>query len=260
MLPLAGSFAAVLSSPADQSGTLRILHVGDDGPMRNAITEALRDAGYAVESAGSEFEALNQLKSWSPEVILLDLGVQSDSGLAIFQAIHDKSSVPIVLISPREGAADRVLLGLELGAADYLTRPLTLPAIMEKLGRVTGVPVAARTSATDAEILVCGPVTINRAQRTVFVRDREVFFRRREYDLLLALVLYARSVRSREELLTEIWGHLSVDTKTLVQHVFRLREKIELDRAHPQHIISVRGVGYYFDPGPPTVHTKSRSR
>ena len=138
-----------------------------------------------------------------------------------------------------------------MGAADYLTRPLTLTGVMAKISRVTGVEVHNQVATTDGETIVSGPLTINTAMRTILVRGREVPFRRREYDLVLALAMRPRHIRSRGELLNELWAHLSSDTKTIDSHAKRLRHKIEIDPQRPQHIISVRGIGYYFDLGSP---------
>ncbi|MGO8862353.1 MAG: response regulator transcription factor [Acidimicrobiales bacterium] len=238
------------SPPTAESGAQRVLLIGNDDPILSALTEALLGAGYEVERATTELEALGQLKTWSPEVVLLDLTVQRNSGLAICRAVHERSGTPIILISP-PGAADQLLFGLELGAADYVTRPLTLTGIVSKISRVTGVETHPSILVPDGEDLVSGPVTINTAIRTILVRGREVPFPRREYDLLLALAKHPRHIRSRGELMNDLWGHLSSDTKTIDVHVNRLRRKIEIDPQHPQHIISVRGVGYYFDPGTP---------
>jgi DNA-binding response OmpR family regulator len=125
-------------APIVENGAQRVLLIGNDDPILNALTDALLEAGYVIERAATELEALGRLTSWSPEVVLLDLTVQRHSGLAICRAVHERSATPIILISP-PGAADQVLFGLEMGAADYLTRPLTLTGVMTKISRVTGV-------------------------------------------------------------------------------------------------------------------------
>ena len=236
----------VVSAGLESQGHPRILLVEDPGPMRNALADALRAKGYGIECAGSEGEAVDWLITWNPELVLLDLSVHDGLGMTICRRVHVQSDVPIVLVAA-PGCEAQVLMGLEIGATDYMVRPLDLDAVALRIG--TAMAQTVRHTVPNTErALVAGPLTINVATRTIVVRGQDVHFPRKEYDLLLSLVTQRGHIRTRRELFDELWDRGPEDPKTLDAHIQRIRKKIELDRSHPRHVITVRGIGYYFDP------------
>jgi two-component system response regulator RegX3 len=223
----------------------RILLVEDPCPMRNALADAIGAEGFHVNAAAEESDVLATLSSWSPNLVLLDLSVDEARGLSICRRVREESSAPIVVMaSPGEEA--RVVLALELGATDYLTRPLDFDSLLARMR--TALTRATGFGDIRDGILEVGPIVLHLARREVSVRGQMTPFRKLEYDLLLALVLQPGHIRTRAELLDRVWGRRLADTKTLDAHMRRLRIKIEPDHSHPRHIITVRGVGYYFDP------------
>jgi two-component system response regulator RegX3 len=223
----------------------RILLVEDPCPRRNALRDAIGAEGFDVTTTAVEPEVLGALSSEAPDLVLLDLSVNEARGLSICRKVREKSTTPIIVIAAA-GDEARILLALEMGANDYLTRPLEIDAVMARV-RTVLIRASAGGELRDTPLEV-GPLFFRLARREVRVRGEVVHFPKREYELLLALVLRSGHIRTRTELMDEIWGHPLESTKTLDAHMVRIRRKIEVDTSHPRHIITVRGVGYYFDP------------
>ena len=227
-------------------GTLevaRILLVEDPCPLRNALRDAIGAEGFDVATTADESEVLEALSSWDPNLILLDLSGQE--GLSICRRIREESTIPIVVMASA-GDEARVVLALEMGANDYLTRPLDVNAVMARV-RTAFIRSSEWGDLRDTPLEV-GPLVFRLARREVRVRGELIHFPRREYDLLLALVLRPGHIRTRSELMAEIWGRTLESSKTLDAHMMRIRKKVEADTRHPLHILTVRGVGFYFDP------------
>jgi DNA-binding response OmpR family regulator len=212
--------------------------------MRSALRDAIAAQGFDVATTADESEVLGALSSWDPNLILLDLSGQEAEGLSICRRIREESTTPIVVMASA-GDEARVVLALEMGANDYLTRPLDVDAVMARV-RTALIRSSAGGDLRDTPLEV-GPLVFQLARREVRVRGELVHFRRREYDLLLALVLRPGQIRKRTELMAEIWGHTLESSKTLDAHMVRIRKKVEADARHPRHILTVRGVGFYFD-------------
>jgi two-component system response regulator RegX3 len=213
--------------------------------MRNALSDAIGAQGFDVIATDDEGEVLAELANWHPDLVLLDLSVHEEGGLSLCRRVREESvSAIVVMASPGEEAS--VLLALELGATDYITRPFDFDSLMAR------VRTALTRSGPGADLrdatLEVGPVLFHLARREVIVRGQSVHFPKREYDLLLALMLQPGHIRTRTELLERVWGRRIGDSKTLDAHLVRIRRKIEDDSEHRRHIITVRGVGYYFDP------------
>jgi two-component system response regulator RegX3 len=225
----------------------RILLIEDPCPMRNALRDAIGAEGFHVETTRSESEVFGALSSWDPDLVLLDLSTDEADGLSMCRSIREQSPVPIVVMaSPGDEA--RIVLALEMGANDYLTRPLDVDSV---LARVRTALIRSSVGGDLRETpLEAGPLVFQLARRGVLVRGETVHFPRREYDLLLSLVLRPGHIRSRAELVHEIWGGRDLEnSKTLDAHMLRLRKKVEVDPRHPRHLLTVRSVGFYFDPG-----------
>lgn len=225
----------------------RVLLVQDPNPMRRALADALRVKGHEVECAGKEHKTVDILRWWHPHVMLVDLSTNGGLGISFCREMQREHGVPIIVLAS-EGQETQVLAALEAGARDFVTRPLDLDIVSMR------ITAALRESdqpldETRPEAVRAGPVVIYPQRRAVFVRGNEVHFPRLEYDLLVSLVRRPGNVRTRDELLSELWKNSSSDSRTLNTHIKRIRAKIELDPHHPRHVITMRRIGYLFEAG-----------
>lgn len=205
----------------------------------------LRREGYEVVIATDGHEALQQFDRHGPDLILLDLMLPGIPGTEVCRQIRVSSQVPIIMLTAKDGEVDKVV-GLELGADDYVTKPFSS---RELLARVRAV---LRRHGEPEELLPVvvesGPVRMDVDRHVVTVRGDVVSMPLKEFDLLELLVRNSGRVLTRAQLIDRVWGADYVgDTKTLDVHVKRLRAKIEIDPANPVHITTVRGLGYKFD-------------
>lgn len=219
---------------------MRILLIEDDPTLAKGLTDGLRTAGYEVMAvATGELGEKHALAKDGPDLILLDLGLPDRDGYDVCRAIRSESSVPIIVISARDDEIDRVV-GLELGADDYLTKPFgtrELVARIRAVTRRTGVDA----SADRAEQQSIGPLTIDRREQRVYVNGSEVVLTATEFQLLSVLAEDPGAVWRRTELLERIWDTaLYVTPKTVDAHVAAIRRKL----GHPEWIESKRGVGF----------------
>ena len=225
-----------------------ILVVDDEASYREALSCGLVAEGFEVVMAGDAAEALEQFSARTPDLVLLDVMLPDRSGLEGCREIRATSSVPVVMVSARSEELD-VVVGLELGAADYVAKPYRL---RELTARIRAVLRRASSEAdlppTDT-VLTIGPVSLDPERREVRVDGDPVDLSRKEFDLLLLLMARSSMVVTREECLDALWwGQDLLDSRTLDAHVKRLRRKIETDPANPRHLITVRGVGFRFQP------------
>lgn len=226
-----------------------ILFIDDNEELRMLIKALLQDAGYQVLLADSGKDGLAKWRQNQPEAVLLDLGLPDVDGLEICRQIrHESDRVPIIILTARDGEIDRVL-GLELGADDYITKPFSR---RELLARVRGV---LRRSALlgfggknpDGGILNAASLAIYVDKRRVQMGHRWVALTVKEFDLLVCLAKDPGKVFSRGELLRRVWGYREgCFEHTVNSHINRLRAKIEEDPAHPAIIQTVWGIGYKF--------------
>ena len=223
----------------------RILVVEDEESFSDALSFMLKREGYEVTVAGDGNDAVHEFDSHGADLVLLDLMLPGLSGTEVCRAIRGKSNVPIIMVSAKDGEIDKVL-GLELGAADYVTKPFSS---RELLARVRAV-LRRGSDGEDLLPLVVesGPVRMDVDRHVVTVRGTQIPMPLKEFDLLELLVRNAGRVLTRGQLIDRIWGSDYVgDTKTLDVHVKRLRAKIEEDPANPAHLVTVRGLGYKFE-------------
>lgn len=223
----------------------RILVVEDEESFSDALSFMLRREGYEVVIATDGHEALQQFDRHGPDLILLDLMLPGIPGTEVCRQIRVSSQVPIIMLTAKDGEVDKVV-GLELGADDYVTKPFSS---RELLARVRAV---LRRHGEPEELLPVvvesGPVRMDVDRHVVTVRGDVVSMPLKEFDLLELLVRNSGRVLTRAQLIDRVWGADYVgDTKTLDVHVKRLRAKIEIDPANPVHITTVRGLGYKFD-------------
>ncbi|MGH7911111.1 MAG: winged helix-turn-helix domain-containing protein [Candidatus Dormibacteraceae bacterium] len=241
---------------------VRLLLAEDEESYSDALVVGLGREGFNVTVARDGAEALRLFGEVRPDLVLLDLMLPKMSGIDVCRAIRGQSSVPIIMVTAKGEEIDTVV-GLEVGADDYVTKPYRLRELVARIRAVlrrgtadgngpTGHEGAGRPAGHGVEpeegSAVAGEVRVDLDRRRVFVRDEEVRLRRKEFELLALLVENAGRVLTRDVLIDRVWGaDYFGDTKTLDVHVKRLRSRIEADPSHPVLITTVRGVGYRFD-------------
>ncbi|MEZ7851041.1 MAG: response regulator transcription factor [Candidatus Nanopelagicales bacterium] len=223
----------------------RVLVVEDEDSFSDALSFMLRREGYEVFVATDGNAAISEFDKHGPDLVLLDLMLPGISGTEVCRIIRGKSSVPIIMLTAKDGEVDKVV-GLELGADDYVTKPFSS---RELLARVRAV---LRRLGDSEELLPptieAGSVRIDIERHVVSVRGENITMPLKEFDLLEFLVRNSGRVLTRNQLIDRVWGADYVgDTKTLDVHIKRLRAKIEIDPSSPVHINTVRGLGYKFE-------------
>ena len=222
-----------------------VLVVDDEPIVRDVIVRYLHRDGFATLEAADGDRARELIESGSPELVVLDVLLPGADGRELCRWIRGRSDLPVILLTARGEEADRIV-GLELGADDYVTKPFSPRELAARvrtvLRRSGGAP--ART-----EQLGFGEIAIDGASREVTKAGVPVTLTAREFDLLWFLASNPRRVFSRSHLMDRVWGHSpALDTGTVTVHIRRLREKLEADPAHPDHLQTVWGVGYRLDP------------
>jgi len=225
-----------------------ILVVDDDALMRRSLAFNLEQSGYKTNTAGNAEDALAMCQRHQPDLVLLDIGLPGMDGLDALRQIKDQFNTPVIFVTARRRELDEVL-GLELGADDYVTKPFDLDvllahikAVLRRSERPAQVPVVPAP-------LVVGDITIDPTAHIVNVAGTAVELTPREFDLLHTFALQPRSVISTDELLARVWGAEFVGQPQVVYvHIRWLREKLEADPNHPNRILTVRGVGYKLEP------------
>jgi DNA-binding response OmpR family regulator len=239
--------------PVDQRAAPATVLVVDDEPsLRETIAYTLRREGFVVETAAEGNRALAIARERSPDVIVLDVMLPGMDGLQICHALRLESTVPIVMLSARGEELDRVL-GLEIGADDYVTKPFAMRELVARiraqLRRVEmgmNRPSAARPQAETVEI---GELRIIPAERRAYIGNDETGLKPKEFDLLLYFATHADKVLSRAQLLRDVWGYdVPVDTRTVDVHVRWLRQKLERASGNVPQIETVWGIGYRLAP------------
>ena len=218
----------------------RILVIEDDSQIRKLLRVSLGAHGYDVDEARSGQDGVNQVATFKPDLIILDLGLPDIDGKEVIRRIREWSQIPIVILSARDQEREKVE-ALDAGADDYVTKPF---GVSELLARMR---VSIRRSAhTEGEpILTCGDLVVDIAQRRVSMAQREIKLTPTEYDLLKELIQNAGKVLTHKQLLKSVWGiAFSEDTHYVRVYIGQLRRKIEEDPARPRYIISEPGVGY----------------
>ncbi len=222
----------------------RIMVVEDEESFSDALSFMLRKEGFAVSVATTGPDALAQFEREPADLVLLDLMLPGMSGTDVCRTIRAKSRVPIIMVTAKDSEIDKVL-GLELGADDYVTKPFSS---RELVARIRAVLRRNVDDFDEDPVVEAGPVRIDPERHQVLVNGQAVAMPLKEFDLLEYLVRNSGRVLTRGQLIDRIWGSDYVgDTKTLDVHVKRLRAKVEADPAHPVHLLTVRGLGYKFE-------------
>jgi two-component system, OmpR family, response regulator ResD len=235
-----------------------ILVVEDEASIRTIVEYALRDAGFAVTGSGWGDEALDIVEREPVDLVVLDIMLPGMDGLEVCRRIRAHGPLPVIMLTARGDEEDRVL-GLEVGADDYVTKPFSpreLVLRVESVLRRVGTLAATRTEPA-APQLRSGPLALDPTARRATRRGSELALTTREFDLLEFFLRHPGRATSREELMRQVWGWEFGDLSTVTVHVRRLREKVEDDPARPRLINTVWGVGYRFDP-PPSDGTQGR--
>jgi DNA-binding response OmpR family regulator len=222
-----------------------ILVVDDEPIVRDVIVRYLNRDGFETLEAADGDDARRLIETRRPSLVVLDVMLPGTDGLELCRWIRGRSDVPVIMLTARGEETDRIV-GLELGADDYVTKPFSpreLATRVKTVLRRTQGPVAS------AERLEFGDVVLDGASRDVTKAGRSISLTAREFDLLWFLASHPRHVFSRDLLMDRVWGYsAALDTGTVTVHVRRLREKLEDEPASPRHLQTVWGVGYRFDP------------
>lgn len=225
----------------------QVLLVDDDALLRRSLGFSLEQAGYKVRAAGTAEAALAMVKQARPDIVLLDVGLPGMDGLDALRRLRRKHHMPVIFLTARRREFDEVL-GLELGADDYITKPFdtdVLLARMKAVLRRTRKP----TSPLAGSLLTVGDLVIDPAGYTVTLNNNPVKLAAREFSLLHTLALEAGRVLSVDDILARVWGpEFEGEPQVVYVHIRWLREKLETDPRNPERIVTVRGVGYKLVP------------
>jgi two-component system alkaline phosphatase synthesis response regulator PhoP len=251
---------------ANERPATRILLVDDEPDLLEAVGYILRREGFSVDTATTGPAALAMARATRPALIVLDVMLPELDGLEVCRMLRAESAVPILLLSAKGEEVDRVV-GLELGADDYLTKPFAMRELLARVramlrrGRLSSgtespfvsvspvrfPPGAPEAPATTGGLLVSEDLVIDPVQRRVSLRGQLVALKPKEFDLLSYLARHPDVALSRDTLLRQVWGYdYPVDTRTVDVHIRWLREKIESNPGQPRRIETVRGIGYRF--------------
>jgi two-component system phosphate regulon response regulator PhoB len=230
---------------ASDTSAGKVLVVDDDEAIRVLLTRYLEMEGFSVEQVRDGGSALAAIAAFHPDLVLLDLMLPTQDGLNILTRLRRDSDVPVILLTARGSEADRIL-GLKLGADDYVVKPFS-PG--ELTARINSVLRRTRTTSPQSVLQFEG-LSLDLGTREVTADGQVVTTTAREFDLLAFLAASPRQVFSRQQLLANVWDSSEEwqDPDTVTEHIRRIRRRIEPDPDHPRWIKTVRGVGYRFDP------------
>ncbi len=228
--------------------TKHILIVDDDALMRRSLAFNLVQAGYHASSAGSAEDALEIIQHNAPDLVLLDIGLPGMDGLEAISHLKQQLATPIIFITARRRKLDEVL-GLELGADDYITKPFDMDVLLAHIRAVLRRSLPSSEPAAEDQPILVGDICIDTNAHTVTLDGKAINLSPREFDLLNAFAQRANQVIASDDLLQQVWGAEYVGEPQVVYvHVRWLREKLEKDPHRPERIITIRGVGYKLIP------------
>jgi DNA-binding response OmpR family regulator len=223
----------------------RILLVDDEPLITDSLSYSLKREGFEVKAVGDGEQAMKAIGSFDPDLVVLDIMLPGMNGLEVCRRIRANSSTPVIMLTARGEELDRIL-GLEVGADDYLAKPFSFRELLARIRSILRRVEMDRQTSQFQPVNV-GNLTLDPIARRVFRGDQELQLSAREFDLLSILMRNAGRALSREELLAQVWGEDWIgDPRTLDVHVRWLRLKIEEDPAEPEYIQTVRGHGYRF--------------
>jgi two-component system response regulator RegX3 len=224
----------------------RILVVEDEGSFSEALSYMLRREGYEVAVATNGPDGLEQFRRGGADLVLLDLMLPGLSGLEVCRQLRQQSDVPVIMLTAKDAEVDKVV-GLEIGADDYVTKPFSARELVARIKAV--LRRRGEPDSPNGAVLESGPVRMDVDRHVVTVNGAGTPMPLKEFELLELLLRNAGRVLTRSQLIDRIWGTDYVgDTKTLDVHVKRIRAKVEPDPARPRYLLTVRGLGYKFEP------------
>ncbi|OUC93929.1 response regulator transcription factor [Streptosporangium minutum] len=224
----------------------RVLVVEDEESFSDALSYMLRKEGFEVAVAATGPEALDAFDRNGADLVLLDLMLPGLPGTEVCRSLRQRSNVPVIMLTAKDSEIDKVV-GLELGADDYVTKPFSSRELVARIRAV--LRRQGDVEELESAVLAAGPVRMDVDRHIVAVRGQQVQLPLKEFELLEVLLRNAGRVLTRGQLIDRVWGADYVgDTKTLDVHVKRLRAKVESDPSNPRCILTVRGLGYKFDP------------
>ena len=227
-------------------GANRVLVVDDDRTVSDVVCRYLGREGYQVEAVADGGVAVERATARPPDLVVLDLMLPGISGLEVCRRIREIGPIPVIMLTARDEEGDRVI-GLELGADDYVTKPFSPRELVLRVAAVLRrahgpLPADGRMVLTDADL------RLDTGAHEATIGGRQLALTAREYDLLAYLLRNPRTAFTREQLLDRVWDWNFGDVSTVTVHVRRLREKIEPDPANPVRLVTVWGVGYRYEP------------
>jgi DNA-binding response OmpR family regulator len=221
-----------------------ILLVDDDALMRRSMAYNLNQAGYETVTAASAEDALTLVENSTPDLVLLDINLPNMDGLDALRHFQYEAGLPVIFVTARRRELDEVL-GLEMGADDYVTKPFSMDVLLARIKTVLRRREATRQASQMDQSLMLGDLVIDPAAHTVLCQGQPVDLAPRAFDLLRVLALNAGRVMSTDELLTQVWGaEYEGEPQVVYVHIRWLREKLEDDPSNPKRIVTVRGIGY----------------
>ncbi len=225
-----------------------VLLVEDEESFVDALQVGLRREGFRVAVAGDGVRALEMFDEVNPDLVLLDVMLPRLSGIDVCRQLRKRSRVPIIMVTAKSAEIDTVV-GLEVGADDYVTKPYRMRELVARMRAVLRrTPHDGPSAATASSALSVGEVTLDPAEHRVWVDGTETSLPLKEFEVLHLLLANAGKVVTRDTLIDRVWGSDYIgDTKTLDVHIKRLRAKLEPDPTNPARIVTVRGVGYRFE-------------
>lgn len=231
----------------------KILVVEDDVALRETLTYNLSREDYSVQAVGDGISALQVARKDHPDLVLLDLMLPAMDGIEVCRILRQEMNIPILILTARDDEIDRVV-GLEIGADDYITKPFSMRELMARLKahlrreRRIRQEVGAVAEAASGDMLTFDNLTLDLSRREVLLDGTPLSLKPKEYDLLLFLAQHRRQALSRQFLLERVWGwDFAGGTRTVDVHVHWLRQKIEPDPSRPTRIVTVRSLGYRFE-------------
>jgi DNA-binding response OmpR family regulator len=230
-----------------------ILVVEDEPSLQETLVYNLKKEGYTVETVGDGREALDLARQLKPDLIVLDLMLPGMDGFEVTRVLRKEMTTPVLMLTARDDEIDRVV-GLEVGADDYLTKPFSMRELMARVkaqlrrARLIREELGAQPTQASQERLIFDNMVINQTRREVTLNNAPIRLKPKEYELLLFLAEHKGQMLSREFILERVWGWDYIgDSRTVDVHVRWLRQKIEANSAKPERIITVRGGGYRFE-------------
>jgi len=230
-----------------------ILVVEDESSLQETLAYNLKKEGYTVETVGDGREAVELARALKPDLIVLDLMLPGMDGFEVTRILRKEMTTSILMLTARDDEIDRVV-GLEVGADDYLTKPFSMRELMARVKaqlrrvRLIREEMGQQNAGMPQETLTFGNLVINQTRREISLDDEPLQLKPKEYELLLFLAEHKGQMLSREFVLQRVWGWDFIgDSRTVDVHVRWLRQKIEADPAKPERIITVRGGGYRFE-------------